>query len=345
MRSPLASSKVFPNEKPYGKSWRGEFYEYNGHRLPLQPHSGSCILDGDLQPCGDTLSLFWAMWDHAVQWNNHDEIADALLVARANRRRRRRAATGPAAQWQADLETIIADGWTGHGQTNQLLKEIATYGRVFEKLSGADLQVYVFTTATSRPGYERWCGHQHEIGRRCDAWALAVEKYYWPLGDEPIRKRKPFKDICRQRADDAKARILEAMRSLRFEAPQMGIKRLANELVAIAKCSLTTLYKYAELWHPHPKPEAQHVTPDGARDTADLATVQRLVRESLESVGIRTVTHKGGGNEVCILKSTHLKNLSPAGEREGYGERKGNSTGSLGWIPNLNWKPGAVGEV
>lgn len=49
--------EVFPNEKPYGRAWRGEFYEYNGHRLPLQPHTGSCLLDGDLQPIGTDLAV------------------------------------------------------------------------------------------------------------------------------------------------------------------------------------------------------------------------------------------------------------------------------------------------
>ena len=334
--------EIFPNEKAYARPWLGEkFTDYNGHRLPLQPHSGSCLLDGDLQPMGDDLAVFWALWDNAVLCNDHAEISEALLIARSNRRRRRgRKATGPVETWRQDLETIIREGWTGRGQTNQLLKEIATYGRVFEGLSGYDLQVYVVHTAVHAPGYRQHCGHQHEIGRRCDAWARGVEKFYWPLGDEPLRERKPLKDLCQQRANDARARIAEAMRSLRDAG--LGIKQLAIALVEQAKCSLQTLYKNRDLWHPdgdQPKPACN---PSSVSDPAELEAVQRQVRESLESVGIRSVTHQGGENEMCNLKSPHLKNLSPEGEKRGCGGEKGFSTG---WLPDMNWKPGAVGDV
>ena len=314
--------ECFPNVKPYGRSWLGEFYEYNGHRLPLQPHTGSCLLDRDLQPMGDDLAVFWALWDNAVVCNAHEDIAEALSIARANRRRRKRnMATGPVADWKADLEAIIAEGWTGHGQTNKLLKEIATYGRVFERLSGHDLQVYVAHTALNAPGYARYCGHQHEIGRRCDAWALGVEKYYWPLGDEPLRDRKPFKNICQERANDARARIAEAMKWVKFQG--MNVKELVNHLTRAAHCSAQTLYKNLDLWHPHPKSPEQGVTDASAGDSEDLAEVQRQVRESLESVGIRSVTHQGRENEVCILESAHLKNLSSGEKRGDTGERRG----------------------
>lgn len=332
--------EVFPNEKPYGRSWMGEFYEYNGHRLPLQPHTGSCLLDSDLQPCGSEMSLFLALWDNAALCNDHDEIAEALSTARANRRRRGRRANGPAKEWQADLEAIIYEGWTGPGQTNRLLKEIATYGRVFEKLSGPELQVYVVHTALKCPGYEQHCSHQHDIGRRCDAWAIAVEKYYWPLGDEPLRERKPFADICQQRANDARARINEAVKWFRFQ--EMGIKELAIAICQQAKCSLQTLYKNCDLWHPDGEARSQRVTPYSVSDSAELEAIQRLVRQSLESVGIRSVTHSGGENEACILKSPDLKNLSPEGKERGCGGEKGVSTG---WLPALDWKQGAVGDV
>lgn len=332
--------ETFPNEKPYGRSWRGEFYEYNGHRLPLQPHSGSCLLDTDLQPMGNDLALFWALWDNAVVCNDPDDIMWALTTARANRRRRGRVATGPAQEWREDLEAIIREGWTGPGQTNKLLKEIATYGRVFEKLSGFELREYIMKVADDAPGFYQHCNHLHEIQQRCTAWANAVEKYYWPLGDEPLRERKPFKDICQQRANDARVRIADAMKWLRFKTD--GVKERVTLITAWAKCSAQTLYKNCDLWHPEGKARSQRVTPHSVSDTAELEAVRRQARESLESVGIRSVTHKGGENEVCILKSSDLKNLSERDKRGGAGERKGISTG---WLPSLDWKQGAVDDV
>jgi hypothetical protein len=167
-----------------------------------------------------------------------------------------------------------------------------------------------------------------------------VEKFYWPLGDEPLRERKPFKDVCAERAADARARITRAMAFLRFE--NLGIKELAIALVKNAGCSQQTLYKYPELWHPNPDQLRQRVTDavSGVRD--ELAEVQRLVRESLESVGITSVTHKGGENEVCSLNTPPSKNLTPEGEKRGCGGEKGISTG---WLPPLDWKEGAVDDL
>jgi len=334
--------ECFPNEKPYGRSWRGEFYEYNGHRLPLQPHSGSCLLDGDLQPMGNDLALFFALWDNAVVCNDHAEFAEALGIARANRRRRGRAATGPAADWRDDLEALIREGWTGPGQTNRLLKEIATYGRVFEKLKGVDLYKYILKVATEAPGYAQHCNHQHEIESRCAAWANAVEKYYWPLGDEPLRERKAFKDICKQRASDARDRIQWAVTQLRFQLADLGIKERVKLICDYICCSAQTLYKNRDLWHPDGEKRSQRVTAPTVSDPEDLAEVQRLVRESLESVGIASVTPSGGENEVCILKSSHLKNLSEGEKEGGVGEGKGVSTG---WVPSLDWQQGAVDDL
>ncbi|MEM6432918.1 MAG: hypothetical protein AAF773_03530 [Cyanobacteria bacterium P01_D01_bin.115] len=235
--------EVFPNEKPYGRSWLGEFHEYNGHRLPLQPYSGSCLLDDDLQPMNGALAIFWALWDNAMVCNDHTEISEALAIARSNRRRRGRKATGPAQAWKADLETIIAEGWTGSGQTNRLLKEIATYGRVFEKLHGVELFKYILKIAENAPGFRRHCNHQHEIDRRCATWANAVEKYYWPLGDEPLRERKKFTDVCQQRADDARYRIAEAVKHLRFYFDGKTIKQMVEMITGWACCSAQTLYR------------------------------------------------------------------------------------------------------
>ncbi|MEM6433718.1 MAG: hypothetical protein AAF773_07675, partial [Cyanobacteria bacterium P01_D01_bin.115] len=202
-----------------------------------------------------------------------------------------------------------------------------------------ELQRYIEKVAINAPGFYEHCQHQDEISRRCTAWATAVEKYYWPLGDEPLRDRKPFKDICQQRANDARARIADAVKWLPLEG---NIKQTVKAITAWARCSAQTLYKNRELWHPDSEPRAQRVTDHMADDAAEIEAIRRQVRESLESVGTGEVTHKGGENEVCILKSSHLKNLSPRDKRGGAGERKGISTG---WLPNMDWQQEAVGDV
>lgn len=336
--------ELFPNQKPFAASWKGEFTEYNGHRLPLQPATGSCLLDTDLNPIpgGDNLALFFAQWDNAVLLNDRDDIADALQIARANRRRRGRQRTSKRLQaWKDDMAREISEGWTGPGQTNALLKTIGTYGRVFERLGGAELLDYVLTVANQCPGYLEWCRHQHEICKRAIAWCHAIEKFYWPYDAAPLRGPKTATPN-QQRADDARQRIQRAWSQIQFlYANGDSVKHMANHLAQVAHCSLTTLYKHLDIWHPQPQAKPP-VTPHPEGDTADLATIQRLIRESLESVGTRSVTPNRGGNEACNLKSPSKNSSSGGGKDGGVGEGKGFSTG---WLPALDWTQGAVGDV
>jgi hypothetical protein len=308
--------EVFPNMKPYTKFWLGEFSDYNGHRLPLQPATGSCCLSDDLQPiaAGEDLSRFFALWDNALLHQDRDALEQALVVARNNKRNRKRA-TGPVESWRGDLEHVIAEGWTGHGQTNGLLKDIACYGRVFEGLEGVHLAEYIERIATSRPGYERWCGHQHEIWRKACTWGRAAEKYYWPLGTEPLRERKTLMSICEERAAEARDRIADVCRRIQFEG--QTVKALVQEICQQAKCSASTLYKNRDLWHPDSRP----VTPEPEGDTDDLATIQALVRESFAIADQQRVTGLGGENEACILDSLPLKMFTQGEKGGGRGER------------------------
>ncbi|NER84964.1 MAG: hypothetical protein F6K42_36735 [Leptolyngbya sp. SIO1D8] len=126
-----------------------------------------------------------------------------------------------------------------------------------------------------------------------------------------------------------------------FRFQGLNIKQRAIAIAQEARCSLQTLYKNRDLWHPEGESRSQGVTPSRVSDAAELETVRRLVKSSLESVGIRSVTHNGGENKVCSLKSADLKNLSSKGEKRGSGGEKGISTG---WLPSLNWQEGPVDE-
>ncbi|NEQ48464.1 MAG: hypothetical protein F6K00_35015 [Leptolyngbya sp. SIOISBB] len=238
--------EIFPNPKPYGVE---KIIHYNGHRLPLQPGTGSYLLDDDLNPIGDRLEQFFSQWDDAASHQDMDELRLALKVGRENRRKKPKRAHSPSsttALWRQDLDAEIEEGWSGHGQTNHLLKTVACYGRVFLGLSGDELFTHTLETVPQLPGYRQYCRHQHEIERKVKAWCKAVESRYVPLTSQ---QAKP--DANQQRAEDAQERIVKAIATLKDlgELPSK-IRDLAQQLTQAARCGLKTLYKHLELWHP-----------------------------------------------------------------------------------------------
>lgn len=123
--------EVFPNTKTFGVDRK---VEYNGRRLPIQPRSGSCLLDDDLNPISDRLEDFLEDWDRAAAGQDLDLLKEAIPHAREARKHERyqRSLSPTAETWKAELEGELAEGWTGHGQTNHLLKTIACHAIVFE---------------------------------------------------------------------------------------------------------------------------------------------------------------------------------------------------------------------
>lgn len=363
---PLAPGQleVFPNEKSYGRRWLGEFFEYNGHRLPLQPGTGSALLDDNLEPLSRAydLSLFFALWDNAVACNSHEEISEALGVARANRRRFGRRAKGKMGDWKEDLERVMLEGWTDRGQTNEMLKAIGTYGRVFKGMALYELAEYIQETAFNSPGFLQYSSHVDDLPKRATAWARAIEKFYWPLGTAPTRQTKKLEDVCFERAIEAQARIKVALEQFWEELEGLAIKPLAKRLCELAKCSQATLYKYKYLWHPGdgatppqspPEPERlpRPVTDQPEGLSGDMAAILAQIRESLESTENQGVTRLPPLNEVCNLKSAPEKSLPPEGREGGAGGREGLSTApppktapGTGWLPSLDWLPGAVDD-
>lgn len=180
--------EIFPNTKTYGVD---QFIEYNGHRLPLQPQSGSCLLYDDLNPISDRLSDFFATWEWAAQGQDMKMLRAALPHGREARKQesRRRKLSRKAEVWKVDLDDEIAQGWTGPGQTNRLIKAIAERGHVFEGLGGSDLVNYIVDVAISAPGYYEYCGHQQEIDKRAREWSRSIPRLYWPYGTR--EKPKP----------------------------------------------------------------------------------------------------------------------------------------------------------
>lgn len=250
--------EIFPNVKTYGVE---RIIHYNGHRLPLQPGTGSCLLDDGLNPISDSLERFFWLWDGAAAHQDMDELRHALKIGRDNHRKRKREARRPTGNrveaWQQDMEMEIEEGWTGHGQTNHLLKVIACHGHVFLELEGDDLIAHTLATATHLSGYQQYCRHQHDIRIRVRAWCRAVQNYYWPLGSESKRDTRkecpPTPTINDQRAEDARQRIQSAMQALQAkDALPPTPKKRATAIAAEAGISSKTLYRSEnlKLWHP-----------------------------------------------------------------------------------------------
>jgi hypothetical protein len=271
--------EVFPNCKTY--AIKGSYSEYNAHRLPLQPASGSCLLDDDLSPRSTDLARFFEQWDSAAAAQDMEELRAALSTARQNRRGKRHRQSNGVEEWLNDLRFEMAEGWTGPGQTNHLLKTIACYGVVFEGLSDEALAEFIQETAVRSPGFSQWCRHQGEIKLKAQVWARSAAGYYWKFGDERQREGSypaatasnviPFSKNV-QRSQDAERRIQAIVSQLEAEGSLPDTATARGRMIATKGVSLKTLYRHLELWHPDHwiAIEQSCKTPDVERDLAPL---------------------------------------------------------------------------
>ncbi|MCY6494577.1 hypothetical protein [Leptolyngbya sp. GGD] len=304
--------ELFPNTKSYAIP--GTYTEYNAHRLPLQPDSGSHLLDADHNSIGNDLGQFFRYWDTAAAGQDLETLHEAIAVARRNSSKRKRHRIAVVDEWRSDLQTEINDGWTGHGQTNHLLKTIACYGVVFERLTGEALAEFVQSTAINAPGYETYCRHQHEIGQRSRLWARSAEKYWWALGSEPQRSSNPFRgdgsddspnsriNQNQVRATEAQRRIQEAYMRLESNGQlPSDITSRIRLLIQEARTSVQTLYRYREIWHPeHQPPDSStgSVIAAAAGDSSDTTAVKSNPVKPPETRQSRKL-HTLGNNMKC----------------------------------------------
>lgn len=297
----LASGQVevFPNTKGYGKD--GNFVQYKSHRLPLQPESGSALMNATLEPYSDSIE---DLLDEFKQASHQQDLKllEPAMAAGWERQKLSRGygSSGRTEKWQRHLELRVNTGWTAFSQTNGLIKDIATYGRVFLRLEGKGLIDYTVQTATSAPGYDPFCRHQHEIRLRAAEWISCVEAYYWPLGTDPTRSGTYAEHFHRKQALNC-PQALNNIVSFNATRSAQAIERITVALVhlessgnlpstatarsyaiiAAAKLltgtgiSQTTLYKpkYLPLWHPdHYQPQAEKCVIDlPEQATADLS--------------------------------------------------------------------------
>jgi hypothetical protein len=255
--------EIFPNAKPYNKD---KPTPYKAHRLPLQV--GSYLLDKDYQPYSDSIKTFLDLAERAAEAQAIELIETAIAAAHQVKAFRYIKGDGnKAAAFRRDLEEQIAEGWTDFGQTNDLLRIIGTYGRVFEGLAGKALANYIAERAKSLPSYREFCRHQHHIERRAIEWARCIEKFYYPYGTEALRvgtfaemvDRVPKENaVNNERQLSAVERIkrgVEFVKEQLIEIPLRVGQMKAALVQAIVELfgvrpSDKTLYRYRDLWHP-----------------------------------------------------------------------------------------------
>lgn len=267
--------EIFPNVKPYNS---GKPSNYNGHRLPLQ--TGSYLLDDDLNVITNDISQFLDFAAQVAAGQDLDQLMLAIGLAEQRQKQKNRHSTSSSAQqWQQDLEHRIASGWTGKGQTNELLQNMVCYGIVFLGLSSDALIDYVVNTAQSAPGYQEYCSHTHEIRGRATQWVNCTEanQFYSKYCTYPERlvtyaenfnqgaatannivpfATNPVNDQRRAQAQERIKSAIAHLESLGELPAQVGAR--AKTIIATAKkltgvtISNSTLYKesYLPLWHP-----------------------------------------------------------------------------------------------
>ncbi|MEM9806417.1 MAG: hypothetical protein AAF959_14165 [Cyanobacteria bacterium P01_D01_bin.56] len=312
--------ETFPNIKPYARKW--EVTEYNGHRLPLQPGSGSALMDHNLNPIAGSLERFFWQWDFCKQAQDMDLLIPALEQGRELQRKRRRSRAGKLERWAEDLRREIDLGWTGQGQTNGILKAIACYGRVFEGLADDELIVYTEQMALTRDGYQEWCRHQDAIAKKSRAWARWATRFWWPIGTEPKTSAVSAVEggnLNDERQLDARQRISQAITHLikKGELPEGPTARI-KALCTLARTSAQTLYKNLTLWHP----EHWCVMPDGACDAVRSQSCNEKSTNPPEQL-ISEELHTLGGLLRCVPLTDAQKNLYPRGAGGGPGGERG----------------------
>jgi len=236
----------FPNTKKYES-------EYNGHRLPLQ--TGSYLLNNDLQIIGKDLNQFVETWLTVQEQQDLELLNQAIAEAKANyqppKDNRR------PIQWREDLERQIEEGWTGEGQSNELLYLMGKYARVFMGCEEIEaIAEYITKTAKAAAGFIKYCSDSKRLKQKAKDIAKWCLKHHFPWGsknNEPNEEedREEMANQKAQRQAERIKRIKTSVTELKATGQMPAtIRGMAQAIAKTAKVSVETLYDHKELWHP-----------------------------------------------------------------------------------------------
>jgi hypothetical protein len=265
---------------PHCKKFTPTPSSYNGHRLPLQPNSGSVLLDdyedGDIErwdilnPWGEFCQRVqnsqqnMALLRKKIAWGvkyhqEHNSFGSAGTM------------TTTAAEWLKNLDDRLQLGWTDKGQTNELIRTACVREWVFTS-DGERNDDAVLKQLLNMPGYFEHCGHQHEIELRVRDWMSCVINAYWPYSRQDMRHGRPIlksdaildpnnpppepQPKSSKRQDDVLARLRQTVAALVDQQLPAKINEIVQLIQEKAKemfgkgFGINTLYrsKYAAEW-------------------------------------------------------------------------------------------------
>jgi hypothetical protein len=303
--------EIFPNCKSYAKH-PGEYIHYKRHRLPLQPESGSWLLEDDgLNPqlIFDTteaqLAAFLEQWEMAAQKQDMALLNRKLpqLYNKYKQQKNRfkyqshEEKTKKAKAWETSLDLSIEIGWTDYGQTYSLLPKFLAKGVVFLKLTGEALAEWMHKAIRTAPGYQQYCRHQHQMSKIIQSWIKTNDRtqYYSPYRSKPARNQPyPFGDpklvkkpqskpnpANKKTAENALHRIRTAYACLIDKlTPELKIEDLKEMIREQMKkifnraCSNSTLTKYKNIWHPKYRQNPNTLSENQTNDLEAKATAE-----------------------------------------------------------------------
>ena len=293
--------ETFPNVKAYSDATKTLF---NGHRLPLQ--EGSYLLDSNYEPYSQSLESFLIAWKNAAASQDMKVLNKAIATAPRQKTFKSKE-TGKGIEWRSNLESRIATGWTGKGQTNELMFQISQYGRVFLGIDDLnELAEYTATKTKSCNGFYEYSNHTHEVDRLALDKSKYVMEEYYPYGsksgvssgDRIAKTKKPKTPLI--------DRVMSAVRQLGGQLFERT-RDLITAIRAIAKCSPTPLYEFKELWQPLLK----NCNAASINEYSDFDVENNEVCENAESAETVVVSGVTGTapNEV-FLSEPEEKNLN-----------------------------------
>ena len=320
--------ETFPNTKRYNSL-------FNGHRLPLQ--QGSYLLDKDYIPYSDRVEDFISAAEWSAEGNDTDLLESRLEEAydwfkvKKNQER----VYNPTPEDKEFIEQVeyaqreikegflnsirleVEQGFTGNGETNDLLLTIAKLGRILYGLSGQQYIDYIKETVTSCPGYVKYCRHKHEIDRRCAEVARYGEKHWYPYRTSLPQDRPTYQYIKNsltnqtnlnlERQYNAQSRIIQAVEYIQQEQGglplkvgecKLAIRNVTKELFGVS-VSDATLKKPENLplWHPKHRDEP---TPAPPQEQSPEVVVIDIQAEEIEV----------GGGSIASTNSNRLIEVS-----------------------------------
>jgi hypothetical protein len=336
--------ETFPNTKRYNSL-------FNGHRLPLQ--QGSYLLDKDYVPYSDRLEDFISAATWSAKGNDIELLESRLESAydwfKAQKNQER--VYNPTPEDKEFVEQVeyaqreikegflnkirleVEQGFTGNGETNDLLLTIAKLGRILHGLSGQPYINYIKQTVISCPGYVKYCHHKREIDRRCAEVARFGEKQWYPYRTRLTKDRPTYKYIKEsltnqtnlnlERQHNAFGRIIQAVEYIKQKQgrlPQkvgeckLAIRNVTKELFGVS-VSDATLKKPENLplWHPKllevstPAPAPAPVTHTEQLSEAQVIQNTCNVSRKAEEKTIRQPTLQAK----CIADKQHKQQSTP----------------------------------